>query len=260
MLQAIFDPIEQIKMFDLLEDHKTVKLLHAVFAADLRFESHVKHEIPALISISTEHPHQVLLVDYMFNNVNFLHYIWVILQSLLFLYWYICAFVNWVHFYWIKSQRIKLCASCVTLFCVFRAQESWRWREGWSNPWSEESSKTAGHTLFSSSPLFFFVCHLYPLCSSDWSSSLYFGLSSLLMVLFCVIRSQDISADRVELMLPAGIEFRDNCEYECVSPFIVLMKQSIAGNYWTLLVHYTEHWAVSAELTALTGATCNNMS
>ena len=62
-------------MFDLLEDHKTVKLLHAVFAADLRFESHVKHEIPALISISTEHPHQVLLVDYMFNNVNFLHYI-----------------------------------------------------------------------------------------------------------------------------------------------------------------------------------------
>lgn len=129
---------------------------------------------------------------------------------------------------------------------------------------THDQRRAAGQQVTHSSPLpsfLFFVRHLYPLCSSDWSSScLYFVLSSLLMVLFSLIRSQDISVDRVELMLPAGIEFRDNCEYECVSPFSVLMKESIAGNYWTLLVHFTEHCAVSAELTALTGVAFNNIS
>lgn len=39
------------------------------------------------------------------------------------------------------------------------------------------------------------------------------GLVPLLTALFRPNRSQDSSADRAELTLPAGIEFRDNCEY-----------------------------------------------
>ncbi|KAG7219096.1 hypothetical protein INR49_019303 [Caranx melampygus] len=44
-------------------------------------------------------------------------------------------------------------------------------------------------------------------------------------------RSQDISADRTELTLPASIEFRDNCECVCLFPLSVSVTRSIAGNY-----------------------------
>lgn len=80
-----------------------------------------------------------------------------------------------------------------------------------------------------SSPLS--VLHLYPLCGPLARPP---PQSSLLMVLFCPIRSQDISADRAELTLPAGIEFRDNCEYLYVfllSPHCV----SETVNNWKLL-------------------------
>lgn len=69
-------------MFDLLENHKTVKLLHAVFAADRCFDclqanltQNITSNIPASISINTEHPHPLLLVDCVFDNVNCLYYI-----------------------------------------------------------------------------------------------------------------------------------------------------------------------------------------
>lgn len=60
----------------------------------------------------------------------------------------------------------------------------------------------------------------------------------LLTVLFLSFRSQDISADRTELTLPAGIEFRDNCKLlACLALSLPLaVIQSITGNYWTLLV------------------------
>lgn len=100
------------------------------------------------------------------------------------------------------------------VFCVCRAQESWKWREEWWNPWSEESSRTSGQTR---TPLFFLLIPVFHFHLVHFIFTLYLVLSSFLMVLFCLIRSQDISADRTELTLPASIEFRDNCKYHCVS-------------------------------------------
>lgn len=81
------------------------------------------------------------------------------------------------------------------------------------------------------SVLLFYVLHLYPLCGPLARPS---PQSSLLMVSFCPIRSQDISADRAELTLPAGIEFRDNCEYLYVS-LLSPHCDSETVNNWKLL-------------------------
>lgn len=112
----------------------------------------------------------------------------------------------------------------------YRAQENWTWREEWSNPWSAESSRTAGQThtvllfILPSSACPFLSVFIHSFFLNLWSSLL--------------TRSQDVSADRTELTLPAGIEFRDNCKCPCASPlpFTVSVNQSIAGNYWTLVV------------------------
>uniref|UniRef100_A0A8P4K4V1 Afadin n=1 Tax=Dicentrarchus labrax TaxID=13489 RepID=A0A8P4K4V1_DICLA len=86
------------------------------------------------------------------------------------------------------------------------------------------------HTLSSFLPLPFlslFVLHLYPLSPVSLSRPSPQSALSVFSVIFlshgfifCPIRSQDISADRPELTLPAGIEFRDNSEDTFLSAII----------------------------------------
>lgn len=101
----------------------------------------------------------------------------------------------------------------------------------------------------------------------SWSSCLSFFSplygSPLLMVWICLIRSQDISADRTELTLPASIEFRDNCECSRITfclfiHLTVSVTQSIAGNYWTLSVPVVTSWTDKPDLIALEVVLLNN--
>lgn len=64
---------------------------------------------------------------------------------------------------WIEASFFSL--------CVFRAQESWTWREEWSNPWSEESSRTAGQTWFPPIPWILLILMLILFLPSVWISS-----------------------------------------------------------------------------------------
>lgn len=122
----------------------------------------------------------------------------------------------------LNYSEIRFCGSCSTL-CVVCVQSSGKleMERGMVKPMirgEQQDSRSDTHP----SPLSPSSCplprppSLSPLRSSGSSFSvfsLYLVLSSHLMVLFCLLRSQDISADRSELTLPAGIEFRDNCEY-----------------------------------------------
>lgn len=139
--------------------------------------------------------------------------------------------------------------------CVCRARESWRWREAWSNPWSEENSRKPGQT------------HSSPLSLSSCPSLLRPAVHCLVLLLSLlsifsshrVILSYQVSGhfsrqSRVDSASRHRVQ-RQLWVWKCLSlplsfPFIVLAKQSITGNYWNLLVAFTMHWIDSADITA----------
>lgn len=144
-------------------------------------------------------------------------------------------------------------ATWCCVYCVCRALESWRWREAWSNPWSEESSRTAGqthtHLLFLSS--------IFILSAVLW-------LVLLLSLHFThgVILSYQVSGhfSRQSRVDPASRHRvqRQLWVFICLSfPLTVLVKRSITGNYWTLLVVFTMHWTDSADKTAWLTVACS---
>lgn len=137
------------------------------------------------------------------------------------------------------------------VFCVCRAQGSWRWREAWSNPWSEESSRTAGQTRTSSSsfltlsPVLF--SSVFSVCSVispySWCSFILSGLRTFQQTeqsWLCQPASSSETTVSVSASLSASLH-----SPRCVSE---------AVNSWKLL---NPHCTDSADLTALAAVVCN---
>lgn len=129
---------------------------------------------------------------------------------------------------------ITFCWSCL-MQSFFVCAELRKAGNGERNGQTHDQRRAAGHqvrpTLISSSlfPIFFFIGHLVHFIFLLYLVSSFF----FMVLLFAFIRSQDISADRTELTLPASIEFRDNCKCQYFSFCLSLFSQWFWGVGWT---------------------------
>lgn len=144
-------------------------------------------------------------------------------------------------------------ATWCCVYCVCRALESWRWREAWSNPWSEESSRTAGqthsHLLFLSSIFILSAVLWLVLLLSLPFSWCYFVLSGL--------RTFQQTEQSWPCQPASSSETTVSIYMSFSFPLTVLVKRSITGNYWTLLVVFTMHWTDSVDKTAWLTVACS---